>query len=354
MTKSATSTLLAICWLLATVGTFHKTDALNWKPNSNSNHVDEDTQSEQHRIRGAVPDAHHMGGGRRTQAAMGTPLADGYGGSGGVSKEQALLPMRQTYSPGSGVNVPPVAAAIQAPVAAPTVPVPAPGIPVPAPTVPVPAPTVPVPAPTLPVPAPTVFMLTGPPLATVINQVPTPQTTPLVPQPTSVLPQPTTPAVINPSPTTTTTTITDFGTGSNVTFLPGQLTVMERNLILSQGLTSKIIAVSGMPVLYENGQTSAADFHVWPDGAATFVDTRPGNNDGGWVWVSNAEDKNGGVGSMTFDKNGNVVDYRMILTSTVYNCNGGKTPWYVYIMQFMMEAYTNGTDTVMLDTLFRR
>ena len=53
----------------------------------------------------------------------------------------------------------------------------------------------------------------------------------------------------------------------NITYIPGQLTTMERNLILSQGLTSKIIARSGMPVLYSDGNVSDEDFLVWPDGA---------------------------------------------------------------------------------------
>lgn len=118
--------------------------------------------------------------------------------------------------------------------------------------------------------------------------------------------------------------------GRNITFLPGQLTVMERDLILSQGLTSTLIAMSGMPVVYANGLESAEDFHDWPDGAACFPDNRFGN-DGGWIWVSNVEDKKGGVGAITFDRNGNVLNYGMILEDTTYNCNGGRTPWDTWI-----------------------
>ena len=81
--------------------------------------------------------------------------------------------------------------------------------------------------------------------------------------------------------------------GRNITYLPGLLTVMERDLILSQGLTSKIIALSGRPVLLEDRTTSVDDFHPWPDGAATYVDNRPGN-EGGWLYVSNSEVKEGG------------------------------------------------------------
>ena len=133
---------------------------------------------------------------------------------------------------------------------------------------------------------------------------------------------PVTPTVTPVAPDTPPPTID----GRNVTYLPGMLTVMERDLILSQGLTSRIIALSGVPVLYADGTTSVDDFHPWPDGAATFIDNRPGN-EGGWLYLSNVEDKKGGVGALTFDKDGNVLKYEMLLTTTTYNCNGGRTPW---------------------------
>ena len=112
----------------------------------------------------------------------------------------------------------------------------------------------------------------------------------------------------------------------NVTYLPGMLTVMERDLILSQGLTSKIIALSGRPVLLGDGTTSVEDFHTWPDGAATFIDNRPGN-EGGWLYLSNVEAKEGGVGAITFNANGDILKYEMLITGTTFNCNGGRTPW---------------------------
>ncbi|CAB9507199.1 osmC-like protein [Seminavis robusta] len=118
-----------------------------------------------------------------------------------------------------------------------------------------------------------------------------------------------------------------------ITFLAGNLNVMEGDLVLSQGLTSRIIAISGQPIQYTatGGLAfSAIDFHSWPDGAACFPDNRPNNPDG-WIYVSNQEDEPGGVGAITFDANGNIVDYRMLLTGTTYNCNGGKTPWGSWI-----------------------
>jgi hypothetical protein len=64
---------------------------------------------------------------------------------------------------------------------------------------------------------------------------------------------------------------------------------MEGNSLLSQGLTSRLIASSGMPVPFGNGLSSAANFHSWPDGAACFEDDLV-NDPGGWTCISNSED----------------------------------------------------------------
>lgn len=121
----------------------------------------------------------------------------------------------------------------------------------------------------------------------------------------------------------------------NATFTPGNLTITENNLILSQGLQSRVLAESGKRVLYVSGNTSTAAFHVLPDFGSTFSD--PGNPDG-WIYVSNSEVKDfdefpqkGGVGALTFDSDGNVVDYHMILEGTKANCGGGSTPWGAWI-----------------------
>jgi hypothetical protein len=116
-----------------------------------------------------------------------------------------------------------------------------------------------------------------------------------------------------------------------VTFVPGDLAVEEVGLSLSRGLRARIIATTGQPVKYHDGTTSTILFHGQPDFGATFVDTRSGNP-GGWVYVSNSEINitgAGGVGSITFDKNGNIIDYRMVLEGSTHNCGGGRTPWYV-------------------------
>lgn len=124
------------------------------------------------------------------------------------------------------------------------------------------------------------------------------------------------------------------------TYIPGNLTRLQENLLLSEGLLVRLVAESGKPVAYfpdggnANGRAlipveSTDPFHILPDGAATFPDTREWNL-GGWIYVSNSESKEkneGGVGAITFDRDGRVIDYRMVLTNTTMNCSGGRTPW---------------------------
>ena len=117
-----------------------------------------------------------------------------------------------------------------------------------------------------------------------------------------------------------------------IDYEPGNLQIVEHDLYLSKGLTAKIIARAQEPVSYGNGNMSTELFHVLPDGAAVFEDTS-GSNPGGWIYVSNseAESQNGGVGAVKFDKNGTVIDYKVLLEGTNRNCNGGKTDWGSWI-----------------------
>lgn len=89
------------------------------------------------------------------------------------------------------------------------------------------------------------------------------------------------------------------------------------------GFSSRVVATSGRAV--------AGTGHVWhgsPDGGATFA-----TNDGGWIYVSNAErgsDK-GGVGAIRFNAQAAIVDAYSILTGTNWNCAGGPTPWGTWL-----------------------
>jgi hypothetical protein len=79
------------------------------------------------------------------------------------------------------------------------------------------------------------------------------------------------------------------------------------------------------------GDQSSQAFHSDPDAGATYPDPRA-NNAGGWIYVSNSESKDsGGVGALTFDDQGRVIDYRMILAGTRKNCGGGRTPWQTWV-----------------------
>ena len=50
-----------------------------------------------------------------------------------------------------------------------------------------------------------------------------------------------------------------------------------------------------------------------------------------WIYVSNVEERVGGVGAITFNADGEVINYDMILEGTSQNCGGGKTYWGTWV-----------------------
>lgn len=98
----------------------------------------------------------------------------------------------------------------------------------------------------------------------------------------------------------------------------------DNGLMLPPGFKSRIVARSGEAPAGLPGYT----WHPAPDGGATFA-----TEDGGWVYVSNCEQRSsgGGVGALRFDASGNVIDAYPILRNTTLNCAGGPTPWGTWL-----------------------
>lgn len=138
---------------------------------------------------------------------------------------------------------------------------------------------------------------------------------------------PSAPPVSTLEPSARPTESSDMRFTTNVTYVPGELSVWENGLVLSTGLRSKLIATSGERVEFADEGMSNRDFHEHPDGAAIFSVLE----DGGWVYASNAEVSEeddgiaGGAGAIRFNKYGEVIDYYRILEDTRKNCGGGKT-----------------------------
>ena len=101
---------------------------------------------------------------------------------------------------------------------------------------------------------------------------------------------------------------------TSVTYKPGELTVSENGLLLSTGLSSKVVARTG------DRMPGGEIFHGAPDAGACFAHP----SDGGWAYVSNSEVGGGagGVGSIKFNAAGDVESYQRVLTGTSRNCGG--------------------------------
>lgn len=115
-------------------------------------------------------------------------------------------------------------------------------------------------------------------------------------------------------------------------FIPGDLSVRALGLRLARGLKVKLLARAGRKIELTSPEAefspSSLAFHTNPDGAAVIE-----LDDGGWAYVSNAENTNkkGGVFSLEFDSNGRPRAYRALLRGTTRNCSGGKTPWDTWV-----------------------
>ena len=96
------------------------------------------------------------------------------------------------------------------------------------------------------------------------------------------------------------------------------LTVEDNGLTLSTGLLSRIIATTGQKVKNSNGNESNQKD---PDSTG-LCSVKNGPNKGGWVYASNAETSRGEVGAITFNSDGEVINYEMVVTDTSNNCGG--------------------------------
>ena len=131
-----------------------------------------------------------------------------------------------------------------------------------------------------------------------------------------------------PPPTSANNNLRQPSQPISLTYSPGDLSIEYDGLLLSTGLVATLVAEADSLVPYANGAESELDFEQDPKGGATF----PLPN-GGWIYVVDFARGNdrGGVGALTFNADGRVTDYRMLLEDTNDNRHGTPTPWGTYL-----------------------
>ena len=104
----------------------------------------------------------------------------------------------------------------------------------------------------------------------------------------------------------------------------------DRNgLILPEGFSSRVVAVSGDPV-----GSSGYEWPLFPGGAGTFAD-----GEGGWFYACNSAVYDyltpwkplGGASAIHFDAHGEVLDAYRILVGSHSNRDGGPTSWGTWL-----------------------
>jgi len=107
------------------------------------------------------------------------------------------------------------------------------------------------------------------------------------------------------------------------------ITVPDLGIEMSAGLKVKLIAKTGEKVQYVNGTNSTLAWHTRSDAAGIIP-----LDDGGYVYMSNSEEyaeDGGGVYGLYFNSEGEITEYKALLTGTDDNCGGGLTPWNTWV-----------------------